>query len=268
MAGNAITHGILSKNLLPPGVSRRKWNSHLQGFWDSYGPTSYAQERYIREAALADLKLEVIDQVEAAAVQNQLETIDDPYLQDPADINQLSEGEQIWLSTDPIGASLLFNQFSVLADDENVDVGVATALVQAIKRTAGEDNVKMWSEVKLELISFLDPKTRSTVGALRRVVNAVATRMNQSPDEVVRHCIVVLAAGGIEKSLREIREVTVKAQRRREAIIPSESLLNITMRYRAQFMRVRERAIANIERDQRARDGTLSEPLRIELNGD
>ena len=180
----------------------------------------------------------------------------------------MSEEEKGWLNTNPGGALRTFTNLCELADNTLLDFGIVNAIVYAIEWVAGKANVMAWPDARAELLSFVDTPTTPTVGALRRVVDVVAMRMNEPRDLVARKCSALFQFAAVQRLVRERPASKRKVQSRREAIIPAEKMLNMIMRYRPHLERTRDRALANLKRDQRAGSGNLPPPIRIQLQGD
>jgi hypothetical protein len=265
-ARNAISHGLWAESPVIPGESQRAWEDHLQGYRESIKPGTYYEEVQVYNAAGASWRLRRLDGYEHGVIVNQFEALADPGAARERWLHNAEVGMGDWFNTDPSGALEVFIELFVLDEDTQVPADVFTAGIVAIHEMSGRVSFGQWPGVSLVMKGIERPGS-FTVRNLRILVEAISSRLDVPQHEFFRGCLTLLYKAALHQDRLDRLEMAFQTQGRRLAIIPAEAEQAKIGRARALYERAHKRAMDATEVSQEARAGTLSPPIRIELDG-
>jgi len=258
---NAVRHGILSQSPVVGDEKLEEWIDHLNGMRDSWQPVGHFEELMTVEAAMNRWKRARVERAMCGAIQSQIDLALEPTRESQEDDwDALPADEQYWFGIDAGAVLHLLNSVesgsSQLLETMETDDGVQ-ALVEkpiplgqalaacppppSMSKSLTEDVVRQWLQ---GVAGVAGVPLDAVVEEVREELGTIIQLQLQRLDDDRRRLAAALST----------------------AYLPSERDAEREMRYAAHLDRGFDRIVKNFEKFQRARQGTLPPPVRLEVD--
>jgi hypothetical protein len=260
---NALKHGIFSKEVLVQGLnikeSRRELSALHERFWQQYSPVGPVEEMLVGQIVTAYWRLRRVLRAESGEIALSVDgghwarSRSDPKL--PV---------MLWhLAGDPVHAM----QDSVLG------TSIVQRLLRELREKVEKDGVL--TEDSLKRFRY-EGKSNSLWGRLEKLRLQLSENSNGADEAIRREANKKEALTVIDRELCflnwgrrycEKREAAEEEARQSAAVLPSPEVLDKIMRYETSLHRQMYRALAQLERLQRMRQGeAVPAPMMVEVS--
>jgi hypothetical protein len=260
-AKNSTRHGILSQSPIVGDEVPEAWEAHLAGMRESWQPSGHFEEVLTHQAALNRWKRARLERWSTGIIQHQIELVGSPSRDDmELAIEGLPDDERFWLGVDVDEVLRTLDSLAQRDDHRPVAPGLARGVSLALQAISGID-----VDGSSAGVVSVPADDHVPIAQLRQWIDQVAAHVGKSSSELLAEARGELGTAAILQRNRLERDSRAQALDRVAAYLPNERDAGREVRYGAQLDREFDRIIKYIERSQRARDGTLPAPLRVEV---
>jgi hypothetical protein len=263
---NALKHGIFSREVLVRGLNRKESSRDLaalyQRFWDDWHPVGPTEEMLVDQIVTAHWRLRRALTAESAEIAL---SVDVGHRNRKQPMNPRLQWMLWEVNGDPV--------FSM--GDSTTGIHVLESHLRDIRQAVERDGELTEAAVQEILVNFGGKPNRMT-----KDLEALRLRLADNPDGLDA---VALRARNLEMALKyvngelnrlqwreavcEKREAVEEECCQAAAVLPSMEVLEKIQRYETKLERQMFRAMAQLERLQRMRQGeTLPAPLSVEVS--
>jgi hypothetical protein len=283
---NAISHGVLAKISVVPGLEREEdWEAHRAGVLASLAPEGHLENVLAERVALQLWRLQRVARYEASAITTAQESVEEDVARErrfrrlggaspEARLERATEERERRRDT-----METLNQFLDMRDEDPVggpDPDIILSAVEAVSRLATRQNVPVPFIPKGQTIGSY---SGWTAGKLRWLLTVMATAEGRELAELLalaRQKAIIefgLVRGDVEDltalAEQERSEAAVQvAREQKRRIIPSEPEREKVARYEAHLSRELYKAMHELEALQERRHGRPSPLARIDIEGE
>jgi hypothetical protein len=260
---NALKHGIFSKEVLVKGLnikeSRRDLEDLYERFWQQYSPVGPVEEMLVDQIITAHWRLRRVLRAESGEIALSVDgghwarSRGDPKL--PVMLWHLAVDPVHAMQDSVLGTSIVEGWLRELREQVDKEGGLTEASLQKF-RYEGKSN-SLWGILE-KLRLQLSENSNGEDEAIRREAN------KKEALRVIDRELTFLKWG---RSHCEKREAAEEEARQAAAVLPSPEVLDKILRYETALQRQLYRAMSQLERMQRMRQGeAVAAPMMMEVS--
>jgi hypothetical protein len=258
---NATRHGILSRSPIVGDEQQADWEEHLAGMRDSWRPMGHFEDVLTYEGALNRWRRSRLEQWSNGVVQHQIDVASMPSRDSlERGLDALPADEEYWFGVDTQAVLR-----TVDAIEEDASLSISTEQAAGILRALTVISGLHAGTAPIGPVPALTERG-ATVGEVQGWLDQVAEQVGATRDQVLSDVRREVTAALVLQRMRSEEDGRVQALALSIAYLPNDGDAGREMRYGAYLDREFERLVKNLEKFQRARQGTLSTPIRIEVD--